>query len=74
MSEKDPPPYHLPPVDNHRRQREPFPSMANSTMGGVTAPILPPTRFTDDTLMYVVVKVRNEDERAKRHSSVDHES
>lgn len=44
--------------------------MANSTMGGMTAPLRPPVKLKDDTLMHVIVKVRNGDERAKRHSSV----
>lgn len=71
MSEKDSPLYHLPPVDTHPCQKDRFPAMANSTMGGLTAPNLPPTKFTDDTLMYVIVKVRSENGRANRHSSVD---
>jgi hypothetical protein len=44
--------YHAPNV-----KVEPFPALANSTMGGITAPIHPPHRFNDDTLMYVAVRV-----------------
>lgn len=44
--------YHAPDVEV-----EPFPTLANSTMGGITAPIHPPHRFNDETLMYVAVRV-----------------
>ena len=74
MNGQDSPLYRLPPLDNHPRQNTPFPTLANSAFGGLTAPILPPMRFTDDTLMHVVVKVRNESERTKRQSSVDQAS
>jgi hypothetical protein len=44
--------YHAPDV-----RVEPFPNLANSAMGGITAPIHPPHRFGHDTLMYVAVRI-----------------
>jgi len=36
-----------------------FPNLADLTMGGITAPILPSHKFEDDTLMYVAVGAGN---------------
>jgi hypothetical protein len=52
--------YHAPDV-----QVEPFPALANSMMGGITAPIHPPHRFNDETLMYVAVRVGNNSKGSK---------
>jgi len=52
--------YHAPDV-----RVEPFPTLANSTMGGITAPIHPPHRFNDDTLMYVAVRIGKGSEGSK---------
>ena len=76
MAKEQSPFYHLLPVRNDLDSHydAPYPSLARSTMGGLTAPVLPPTKFVDDAIVHVVVKVRNESDRTNRHSSVTLES